>query len=352
MDNLQAGLQQWGYDQAGSKHGHQGSWFNMPEGGITEMVSSIWNPPSVSANQEAEYGTNNARAAQPYAYQNVPLPQNTLPAAYQAPTGNEGDVGGGDVGGGNQGSSFEEQLNSFYNEAMSNSRSNESQAKSELGDIASSQIAGLEGELAGRLPEYEKSRGNTAKRGAKSLAELAEDLRGSSRNIGNFLGAKGSYSPSANNNVSYALSKEFGKNRADVRSQVSDELSRIDTAEQELKTEVSGRINEVNTWKATQIAKISQAYSSFRDNLDYGKANQMLDYLKQIEGEARSLTTNLVTGAQSRLAELNNVKIKLSNTGNFNPQDIVRNEYKFNPGNSNIDDIVNYIYGRRKDTQV
>jgi hypothetical protein len=94
------------------------------------------------------------------------------------------------------------------------------------------------------------------------------------------------------------------------------------------------------------MTDIAQQFNDLRNNIGTMKGSmraQAVESLwnryQQVQSTKEQYMMNIQQAAQDRLAQLNNLKLELSDSANFNPSDIVYDEYGFDPSQSNaIDD--------------
>lgn len=219
------------------------------------------------------------------------------------------------------------------------------------GNIRSSadiQKSGINEQLGYGMENLDTQRGNVRTNQANTLADLAQSLRDQAKNVNMFLGAKG-VGGSANEAASFALQKLFGRERAGVQRQGMAQLGEIDTAENNLKAKASEMMNSVETWANTQMSSIAQQFNELRNNIGMMKGNMraqaiesLYNQYNQVQAMKQNYAMSIAQAAQDRLAQLNNLKLELQGTSNFDPRQMVFSEYGFNPGTSyspaNLDD--------------
>lgn len=351
--------------------GHTGN-MGLKDRSVTEFVSDKMGMERTDQGGSNLFGGNQKSAmvspAQQQSFSNTPIgPQkpsgNVLGANTTGSTGTTLTGGGGtptqpptveetNSGGGNPGDPFAH-INSIYDNAMGNFAGRQAEANQNLRNLASTRKQGIQQQLQNQLPQYDTFRTQQKQQTAKTLADLAADLRNSSQNVMNYLGGRGAGNTSAVDHAAFALSKEFGRNRADVQQQLSGQLAEIDLAEQNLKTSADEMMNEVDTWLDSNIAQIASEFDNARGQLDMAKANQMLEYLQQMESQANALKSQLISQAQNRLASLNDYRLQLQQSGAFNPQDIVAQEFSGINGGlmDQANMLTNSVFGRRNDDE-
>jgi len=237
------------------------------------------------------------------------------------------------------------EINGAFDEVLGGLGGQQSDMEGRIRSAADTQKTGINEQLGYGVENLNTQREGVRSNQANTLADLAQTLRDQARNVNMYMGARG-VSGSANDAASFALQKLFGKERAGVQRQGQDQLFQIDTAEINLKAKASSMINDVDTWTNTQMTDIAQQFNDLRNNIGTMKGSmraQAVESLwnryQQVQSTKEQYMMNIQQAAQDRLAQLNNLKLELSDSANFNPSDIVYDEYGFDPSQSNaIDD--------------
>jgi len=178
---------------------------------------------------------------------------------------------------------------------------------------------------------------NLASRKAGGIRQLAENFRSAGDAANMIIGAAGGGSSSAVPMASYALQKLANKGGNELTRQQMASQAEVDNTYQ---TELAN----INTWYNDNAKSVSDYYRSYIDKLDAMKvdANDMraealynvqagiiekaqkdLDYLR---AEATQRQQQLENYRAERLASLNNVRLAMANSANFDPYSIVDQE--------------------------
>lgn len=267
------------------------------------------------------------------------------------------------------------QIESGYGQYLSGLSGIQSSLQTGQGDELSSAsktyeqiFGGLTDQKATNLDKLQAGREEVGARQATSIkdlqANLANVLRGSSMQFG----AIGAGDTSATRTMlPYAYTKLAGQQEGGIRKQSNSQM--FDIGQQERDTE----LEFTKMWRQTEVDKegalqgIKNYYGDAIRNVQTAMAQAPLDKsrdlaslnqallqeaqanLRQLEAENRQRQENIKTWATSRMSELNNMKLQLSGSASFKPQDIVWNELQMQgmqPGNGmNYGD---YVTGVRK----
>jgi len=212
--------------------------------------------------------------------------------------------------------------------------------ESNIQTSANTQKTGINEQLGFGLTNLDTQRGNVRTNQANTLADLAQNLRDQAKNVNMFLGVRGA-GGSANEAASFALQKLFGRERAGVQRQGMAQLGEIDTAENNLRAKASEMLNGVDTWANSQMSSIAQQFNELRNNIGMMKGQMRAQAIEslwnqynQVQNMRQQYAMSIAQAAQDRLAQLNNLKLELQGTANFDPRSMVYNEYGFNPTSS------------------
>lgn len=168
----------------------------------------------------------------------------------------------------------------------------------------------------------------------------------------------------------YAYTKMAGQQEGSIRNQANQQLFEIDQEERDTELKFSEMWRQSETEKETQLQGIKDYYGNAIKNVQYALAqapaekaqalanlNQSLlaeaqANLRNLEAYDRQQKDDIKKWATNRVSELNNLKLQLSGSANFSPQDIMWNELSVqgvNPGqNGQGMDFSNYVTATRK----
>lgn len=178
-----------------------------------------------------------------------------------------------------------------------------------------------------------------------SVKDLQQNLMGVVRNTGMQLGAMGAGDTSASNVMApYAYTKLAGQEYGKIQRQGNDQQFQIQTQERDTENQYNQMVNQANIEKEQQLQGIRDQFGSVIAQIRNQMANvpaekaqalaglqqnllqQAQSRLSQIEGYYMNLQGEMQNWAQNRMAQLNDAKMQLSQSANFNPQDIVWQE--------------------------
>lgn len=202
----------------------------------------------------------------------------------------------------------------------------------------------------------------------QATQEMGQDMRNSLLASQMKLGAIGGGNSSASEvMLPYAFSKESGKQRASIIGQANDQYATLDNEEINLKAGYDQGKKEIDNWKITALDNVRQTAREKLDRIQQAKlqatadeqdalANMEIDVLNnaqsmlaQIQAEDRNRRTNLENWATQRMAQLQDYKLQLSNTTNFNPQQMTYDALDVgNFGGASNNSYIPYVPKRKK----
>lgn len=255
------------------------------------------------------------------------------------------------------------EINSAFDDVLGGLGGQQSSLEGSIRENANTQKQGINEQLGYGVDNLNTQRGTVRENQASTLADLSQNLRDSARNIGMYLGAKGAGNGSATQAASFALTKMFGKERAGVQRQGSQQLADIDMAENNLRAKASEMLNNVDTWVNSQMSDIAGKFNDLRNNIGMMKGQMRAQAVESLWNEYNNVqrmreqySMAIAESARNRLGQLNNLKLELSNASNFDPQAMVFNEYGFNPTQSYMPEdttLMNPLaLARRKDEEL
>lgn len=229
-----------------------------------------------------------------------------------------------------------------------------------INQIAQSQQQGLEAERDAQLDKFSGYRQEVAQNQGNALTNLAGDIRNLMQAGNNYLGNRNAGDSSASKMYSYALTKEGNKNRASILNQANKSYNDLNMKETEIKSAASQAINEIQTWKATRMAEIAQYIQSQKSALEQGKIDarqvgydRALQYLQQLDQQSRSWQQAVQQWGMERMSQLNNIKLQMGQTAQFNAPQLVAGEIQGAQGVAN--NAQEFMYNpyalQRKDKQ-
>lgn len=255
------------------------------------------------------------------------------------------------------------EINSAFDDVLGGIGGQQVDLEGRVRTSGDTQKQGINEQLGYGIENLDTQRGNVRSNQASTLADLSQNLRDSARNVNMYLGARGAGNGSATQASSFALTKLFGKERAGVQKQGSQQLADIDMAETNLKSKASEMLNSVDTWVNSQMTDIATKFNDLRNNIGMMKGQMRAQAVESLWNEYNRVQSMreqyamaIAESARSRLGQLNNLKLELSNSSNFDPQSMVFNEYGFNPAQSYMPEdqtVLNPLaLARRKDEEL
>jgi hypothetical protein len=214
---------------------------------------------------------------------------------------------------------------------------------------------GLEGARQGAYDKLGMARSGVAERRAGSITELGQNLGSLMRSTALELGAAGAGDSSASEVMApYAFAKLGNQGFADINRQANTQYNEIDMQEVDVANTYQSEIGSLQQWLGDQEQQVTTYYRGLLDQLEAEKrgANDVkMEALQQLElgifnqaeaqvaaiqQQARDYALQLDSWAKERLATLNDAKIQIQNSANFNPRDIVQSELQgLNMGGGN-----------------
>lgn len=306
------------------------------------------------------------------------------PPGYTAPTTTSGGGGNNSSGGNtNQFRPEDRNITWFVNEfgqpqLIGQAQNDVDRQRNELWNTINSGFDSYKSNLQGMIPWYDQQQGERIKdlgstydtvfsglsqgkqaaqdklglseqevkrRQANSIQDLQQNLNQVMRATGMQLGAMGAGSTSASQVMApYAYTKMAGKEFGNISRQAMDQFGQIDQKRVDLETEFASLYNQTELEKQSKINEIKSYYgdkvSQIRElmtqvdpqraqalaGLQKGLLDQAYQKLNDLQAEDRARKDGIQQWALQRMAQLNDAKIQLQNTGNYDPQAIVRNE--------------------------
>lgn len=206
-------------------------------------------------------------------------------------------------------------------------------------------FGGLTDQKSTNLDKLQAGREEVGARQATSIKDLQTNLSNVLRGASMQFGAMGAGDTSATRTMlPYAYTKLAGQQEGGIRNQSNSQM--FDIGQQERDTE----LEYTKMWRQTEVDKegslqgIKNYYGDAIRNVQTAMAQAPLDKanslaslsqallqeaqsnLRQLEAENRQRQENIKTWATNRMSELNNLKLELSGSAPFKPQDIVWNE--------------------------
>jgi hypothetical protein len=218
------------------------------------------------------------------------------------------------------------------------------QRTQQLNDLYSAQQGELNASQQGAMDQFTGYRQQVAQRQAGGVRDLQENMRRMLQ-AGNIqLGTAGAGDSSAAGMYNFALSKTAAKGSADISNQAQQMYTELDMKQADVKSTYDQQAGQLNTWKATEATKITDWAQSLLQNIQSQKVNavgqraaalaaqetsiinQALAGLQNLEQQSTQWGAQMQQWAIQRLASLDDAKLKISNSAQYSPQNIVAQE--------------------------
>lgn len=232
-------------------------------------------------------------------------------------------------------------------------------------------FGGLGEQKQTNLDKLEAGKQEVQSRQASSIKDLQENLSNVLRGATMQFGAIGAGDTSATRTMlPYAYTKLAGQQEGNIRNQANNQLFEIEQQGRDTELKFSEMWRQTEVDKESQLQGIRDYYGNAIQNVQTAMANaplqkaqalaslnqsllqEAMTNLRNLEATDRQAKENLKTWATNRMSELNNLKLQLSGSANFNPQDILWKELSVqgvNPGqNGQGMDFSNYVTATRK----
>lgn len=317
---------------------HAGSWFGLPDFGVTEAIGGLFGAPKTASggsNISAAFAPQqNAQVlgsgTQKSTWQNPSDPKFAAGNAFQTSPVATSNNGGGSAGGGDahiNPSTGVWDDNYFASQQQNNVNSREQQVRGEIdngyngyfGQLDSILNEGLPGQKAAQEgivnSQYDQGvnqlntqkalgqqdlQGQRDKAGtqqAKTLQDLSDNIRNLFQSGNVYLGARGASDSSASNQYAYGLTKMGSQQRGDVTAQYAGINNDINARETRLNEIHSGQINDLKSQHDQQVNQIAQWFGEQQNALKQAKAQGQL----QKGQDLASLSQNLLNVALQQL---------------------------------------------------
>ncbi len=203
----------------------------------------------------------------------------------------------------------------------------------QLKDQYGSVVQGINNERDQALEKFPGYQQQIEQNQSKSLGDLSNDVRNSMQAANNYLGSRGSSSPSAERMYAFAIQQGANKNRATVQSEYGNQFKQLQDQEIDVRNQATNAITQADQWMAGKKAEIVAQYQGMKDKLSaqgmqmsFSQAQDFTNYMRNLQDKADSYKQQVLGGFQERVATLNNAKLQMSNSSNFNPQQVAAGE--------------------------
>lgn len=206
-------------------------------------------------------------------------------------------------------------------------------------------FGGLTDEKEASKEKLAANRGVVESRKTESISDLKQNLQDILRGATMQFGAMGAGDTSATRvMLPYAYTKLAGTQAGNIHRQANEQNFEIDQKEIDLDMEFTRLWNQTEIEKESKLQEIRQYYGNAISNVRSAiasapkdKANSLAalsmsllqeaqSNLRALETETRAKQDSLKNWALQRMGQLNDARLELAGSANFNPRDIVFNE--------------------------
>lgn len=304
---------------------HAGSWFGLPDFGISEAIGNILGSPRTPQGGSNIFGP----SYQPAAVDSQVLGSSSSNYSSQSPAGSTPVKSSGSPsspiptptptgdnnGGGNvdpyaayrneisQGwDNYLGQLNSMY-EGLNTQRSSQE-------DIANSQykqgVNTLDLQKTQGLSNLDTEKSELQTNQAKTLRDLSGSLKNAFMAGNVYLGARGAGDSSAANQYSYALAKEGSRQRGDVMSQTADQMAEINKRAENLQNVYNTEVNNLDEVRNSKISEIANWFAGQQNYVKSQIASGQLNKSQDLASVSKSILDRALSAMDTINQEVSN----------------------------------------------
>ena len=269
-------------------------------------------------------------------YQNAPMQNAATPmqSPMQAPTQNTGGM--------------QAPTESPYASLYTMLDNHLAQGTSGINDIASQQQAGITESVANQKNamqgyysnadlQRQNAQSQITQNKTKNLQDLYNNVRNQYQAANTYLGTRGASDSSGADQYGYAIQKEGNKvagdimgqasgQQANVQNQYSQMINTLDMKKADLDNLAQQQTKQISDWKSQQLYDLQNQISSNREQLKQTDIDQYYARLSQIESAMNNYQQAIQQWALNRNAQLDDMKIQLANSGNFNSTGVTSSE--------------------------
>jgi hypothetical protein len=173
------------------------------------------------------------------------------------------------------------------------------------------------------------------------MDEISQNLRNLMKATEMQLGAMGAGSSSAAQVIApYALSKQGSRAQAQVIKGANDQLAELDRKMIDVQKTYDTQKSQIEQWKADKMSEIANTYNDLKFKIEQAKANAPIDKMNALNNLDQTLLQNALQMAnyyeqtanqykmgldqwvRDRISQLQDFKIQLSKSANFNPTEL------------------------------
>jgi len=219
------------------------------------------------------------------------------------------------------------------------------QMKQEQQEYIGQQFESMLGQLGTEKQAAEQQLGtyrqDVQSRKQAGLEEIAQNLRNLIKATGMQLGAMGAGSSSAAQVIApYALAKQGSRAQAQVIKGANEQLAELDRKMIDVQKTYDTQKSQIEQWRAEKMAEIGDTYNNIKFQIEQAKASAPLDKMNALNNLDQALLQNALQMAdyyeqtanqykigldqwvRDRISQLQNFKIQLSQSANFNPVEL------------------------------
>ncbi len=301
---------------------HQGSWFGLPDFGVTEAIQKYIAPQKQYTTQGGSNLFGVAKPAQTNTLgvltgpvQGPPIPTGiSYPSGgYIAPqqTQQTQQSQQQQSSGGSSGPSYEDQvrgdINSGYDsyfgqldQMLGTLPTQKTALEGQVNSQFDKGVADLQGQQQVGMTDIQGYRDKATSQQERSLRGLAEDIQNQYQAGNIFLGARGAGDSSAANQYAYAVSKQGSKQRGDIMNKTSDVNQELDLRAQKLGDIYNTETTKMKADRDTQIGSVGQWFYQQQNALQQAKANGQL----QKGQDLANLSKQLLSAAMQQISNV------------------------------------------------
>jgi len=173
------------------------------------------------------------------------------------------------------------------------------------------------------------------------LSEIEQNLRNLLKATGMQLGAMGAGSSSASQVIApYAIAKQGARAQAQVIKGANEQFAELDRKMIDVQTTYDTQKSQIDQWKNDKLMELSNTYNQLKLQIEQAKAQAPLQKAEALNRLDQALLQNAIQMAnyyeqsanqykmaldawvRDRIAQLQNFKIQLSQSANFNPVEL------------------------------
>lgn len=225
--------------------------------------------------------------------------------------------------------SQEDQARNAYFSYLDNAAGQLSQTKSELenqiGSMVNSSTSSINTSLNNALGDLSLSRQNVETNRATSLRDLEQNMRNQMTAGQRYLGSiPGASNSTATGMYNYALGKLGNQNRSNLQQQANTLFSNIDNQVAKVKSTAQDQMQQLYSWRDSQLSSIAQYIQQQRGNIDLQKAQYIQGQLAKVDTEMAQYRQAISSWAVYNSNSLQQLQQNLSSWSTNQPTNITQ----------------------------